>query len=412
MNRRVVVTGIGVISAIGANAAEFWQSLKDGRSGIGPVEAARHARLRCQSGAEVRGFDPREHFPAGRADLLDRATQFALVAAREAVADAGLEWTRKRRAGTGVVTGSCLGAQAGAGDSFTSFDLRHGDARSFALPRLTSPAANFISAEFGLTGPSFSVSTGCSAAYAVGQACWMMRQACWLVRRGRVRAAIVGGCEAPFSLGYLKSWAALGGLSADTCRPFSRDRSGIVLGEGAAMMVLEPLDAALARGAKVYAEVVGFGVSSDADSLSRPSAQGAAQAMRTALLDAGLRPDQIGYINAHAAGEPTADAEEAAAIRAVFGSHADRLAVSATKSMHGHALGATGALEAVATVLALRHGVLPPIANFTGPDPYCDLDVIANAACEAEVEYALSNSFAFGGANVALAFRRWGGSAD
>jgi len=230
--------------------------------------------------------------------------------------------------------------------------------------------------------------------------------------------AIAGGSEAPFSTGLLKSWEAMRVVSPDTCRPFSRDRRGLILGEGAAMLVLEPLERAQARGARIWGEIAGFGMSSDAHHLTQPTAVGAARAMRSALLD--IAPDMksdarldlaartIGYINAHGTGTPANDSTEIEAIRAVFGDHADKLMISSTKSMHGHALGAAGALEAAATLLALDHGIIPPTANFTEPDPACDLDVVPNTARRARVECALSNSFAFGGLNAVLALRNSG----
>ena len=217
--------------------------------------------------------------------------------------------------------------------------------------------------------------------------------------------AITGGSEAPFSFGILKAWEAMRVVSPDTCRPFSKDRRGMILGEGAAMLVLEPLEAAQARGARIHAEIVGFGMIADACHITQPSIEGAARAMRAALRDAGSAPEQIGYINAHGTATPANDPTETAAIRQVFGAHADRLAISSTKSMHGHALGAAAALECLATVLALRDGVLPPTANFNEPDPECDLDVIPNVARRQQVEYALSNSFAFGGLNAVLVLR-------
>jgi len=226
-----------------------------------------------------------------------------------------------------------------------------------------------------------------------------------MVASGMTDLALTGGSEAPFSFGILKAWEAMRVVSPDTCRPFSKDRRGMVLGEGAAMFTIEPLEAALARGARVQAEIVGFGMSADACHITQPSAEGAARAMRAALRNAGLRPEDIGYINAHGTATPANDPTETAAIRSVFGAHADKLAVSSTKSMHGHALGAAAALECLATVLALRDGVLPPTANYNEPDPECDLDVIPNRAREARVEYALSNSFAFGGLNAVLALR-------
>jgi len=255
--------------------------------------------------------------------------------------------------------------------------------------------------EYGITGPSYTISTACaSSTHALGQAFW-------LVRHGLAELAVTGGSEAPFSLGNLKAWEAMRVVSPDTCRPFSKDRRGMILGEGAAMLVLEPLEAALARGAHVYAEIVGFGMSADAHHITQPSVEGPARAMRAALEDARIQPDQVGYINAHGTGTLANDPTETKAIRLVFGAHTERIAVSSTKSMHGHSLGASGAIEAVATALALERALLPPTANFTQPDPACDLDVVPNAARPAQVDYALSNSFAFGGLNAVVALRRW-----
>jgi nodulation protein E len=254
--------------------------------------------------------------------------------------------------------------------------------------------------EFGITGPSFTLSTACSsAAHAIGQAFWM-------VRSGMTDLAITGGSEAPFSVGILKAWEAMRVVSTETCRPFSKDRKGMILGEGGGMLVLEPLEAAQARGARIHAEIVGFGMSADASHITQPSAEGAARAIRAALRDAHLATEAVGYINAHGTGTSANDPTETAAIRAVFGEHAGRLAISSTKSMHGHALGASAALECLATALALRDGLLPPTANYREPDPECDLDVIPNVARRAQVEYALSNSFAFGGLNAVVGFRR------
>jgi nodulation protein E len=271
----------------------------------------------------------------------------------------------------------------------------------FTIPRtMENAAASRISLETGIVGPTYTISTACSSSnHAIGQAFWM-------VRSGAVRLAIAGGSEAVFSLGFLKAWEAMRVVSPDTCRPFSKDRRGLILGEGGAMLVLETLESAEQRGARIYGEVVGFGMGSDAFHITQPSPEGAARAMRAALSDGGLKPEDIGYINAHGTATQANDATETAAIRKVFGAHAERLSVSSTKSMHGHALGAAGALEAVATVLALHHGILPPTANYNEPDPACDLDVIPNQAREAQVEYALSNSFAFGGLNAVLAFRQ------
>jgi nodulation protein E len=227
-----------------------------------------------------------------------------------------------------------------------------------------------------------------------------------MVRHGMVDAAIAGGSEAPFSLGFLKAWEAMRIVATDTCRPFSRDRKGLILGEGGAMLLLEPLESAQARGAKIWGEIAGFGMSSDAYHLTQPLAEGAARCMRSALEDAAVDPTTIDYINAHGTGTLANDVTETQAIREVFGTHADNLPVSSTKSMHGHALGAAGALEAAATLMALNDGLIPPTANFTGADPDCALDVVPNSPRAASIEWALSNSFAFGGLNAVLVFRR------
>lgn len=402
MTNRVVVTGLGVISALGHDRCAFWQALTEGRPGIAPLESVDRSLLRFQNGAEVRNYDAARHFDEKEAGLLDRFAQFGVIAAREAVAAAGIEWTDELRENAAIVTGSCVGGQTTEDEGFVNLYRKNiPRVNPLTIPRtMENAAASRISLETGIVGPTYTVSTACSSAnHAIGQAFWM-------VRGGTARMAIAGGSEAVFSLGFLKAWEAMRVVSPDTCRPFSRDRRGLILGEGGAMLVLEPLESARARGAKIFGEIVGFGMSSDAFHITQPSAEGAARAIRAALADAAIASDKIGYINAHGTATPANDATETSAIRKVFGEHADKLAVSSTKSMHGHALGAAGAIEAVATLLALESGILPPTANYTEPDTACDLDVIPNQARQAAVEYALSNSFAFGGLNAVLAFRR------
>ena len=394
--RRVAITGMGAICALGRNTAEFARALAAGRSGIGPIESTSMSQMRFQN-----GYSHAPYFEDRRADFIDRFAQFAVIAAREAIGDAGVQWTPELRESAAIVTGSCVGGQSTQDIGFQEvYKLGHNRVHPLTIPKtMANAGASHISMEFGITGPSFTISTACSsAAHAIGQAYWM-------VRSGATDLAISGGSEAPFSFGILKAWEAMRVVSPDTCRPFSKDRHGMILGEGAAMLVLEPLEAARARGARIHAEIVGFGMSADAGHITQPSAEGAARAMRAALRDAALAPEQIAYINAHGTGTAANDPTETAAIRAVFGAHAGRLAVSSTKSMHGHALGASAALECVATALALRDGLLPPTANYREPDPECDLDVIPNQARVARVEYALSNSFAFGGLNAVLALR-------
>src|SRR5580658_5479906 len=374
--RRVAVTGLGVISAIGHNALAFWQALEAGCSGIAPIEAVDRSLLRFSNGAEVRNYAPAQYFDEKELGLLDRFAQFGVIAAREAIAAAGVQWTQELRESTAIITGSCTGGQTTEDDGFVNL-YRNNIPRvnPFTIPRtMQNAAASRISLETGVVGPTYTISTACSSSnHAIGQAFWM-------VRSGAAAMAITGGSEAVFSLGFLKAWEAMRVVSPDTCRPFSKDRRGLILGEGAAMLVLEPLNAAHARGARILGEIAGFGMSSDAFHITQPSPDGAARAMRSAISDAGLEPRQIGYINAHGTATLSNDACETAAIRQVFGAHADRLAVSSTKSMHGHTLGAAGAIEAAATVLALKRGILPPTANFSEPDPACDLDVIPNTA--------------------------------
>jgi nodulation protein E len=399
--RRVAITGMGAISALGKNVAEFAQALAEGRPGIGPIESTDVSQVRFQNGAEVKGYSHTPYFEDRRADFIDRFAQFAVIAAREAIGDAGVRWTPDLRESAAIVTGSCVGGQSTEDIGFQEvYKLGHNRVHPLTIPKtMANAGASHISMEFGITGPSFTLSTACSSsAHAIGQAFWM-------VRSGAAGLAIGGGSEAPFSFGILKAWEAMRVVSTETCRPFSKDRKGMILGEGGAMLVLEPLKAAQARGARIHAEIVGFGMSADAGHITQPSAEGAARAIRAALRDAHLAPEAIGYINAHGTGTPANDSTETAAIRAVFGAHAGRLAVSSTKSMHGHALGASAALECLATALALRDGLLPPTANYREPDPECDLDVIPNVARRAQVEYALSNSFAFGGLNAVLALR-------
>ncbi len=396
MTRRVAVTGVGVVAAPGSNFPEFWAALQRGESGIRPMTLVPPSSLRFPNAAEVQGFDPLRHFDEKELAFVDRFTQFGVVAAREALRDAQLKLDLER---TAIVTGTSAGGQTTEDENFLSLYSQQGRVGPLTIARVMgNAAASRISLETGITGPVYNVSTACSSSnHAIGQAYWM-------VRNGVVDAALAGGAEAPFSLGFLKSWEAMRVVSPDTCRPFSRDRKGLILGEGGAMLVLEPLEAAQARGATIWAEIAGFGMSSDAHHITQPSALGAARAMRAALLDAGIAPESVGYINAHGTGTQANDVAETEAIRSVFGS--TRLAVSSTKSMHGHALGAAGAIEAAAVVGSLRYGFLPPTANFSEADPQCDLDVIPNQGRVEQVEWALSNSFAFGGLNAVLVFRK------
>jgi nodulation protein E len=389
---------------LGHNARDFWRALSRGESGIGAIQSVDCNLLRFQNGAEVWNYDPLKFFDDKEAGLLDPFAQFGVIAAREAVQDSGIEFTPELKERTAIITGNCATGQSTEDSQFLAL-YRNNNSRinPFTIPRIMgNAAASRISVEFGIVGPTYTIATACSSAnHAIGQAFWM-------IRSGGAEAAITGGSEALFSLGFLKAWEAMRVVSPDTCRPFSKDRRGLILGDGAAMLVLESLEAAHARGARIYAEIVGFGMSSDAHHITQPSAEGPTRAMRLAMSDAGIKPEQIGYINAHGTATQANDSTETQAIRMALGCQASKVAVSSTKSMHGHALGAAGAIEGVATALALCCDLLPPTANYTTPDPACDLDVIPNQARHARVEYALSNSFAFGGLNAVLAFRNLG----
>ena len=401
-DRRVVVTGLGVVSALGSDVPSFWSALSDGRSGIRPMRSVPAEEFRFKNGAEVDGYNPAEHFDPKQLTYIDPFAQYGLVAAREAVRQAQLDFSGMAGLRTAVITGSSAGGQDAMDGGFADiYRDKLPRVNPMMIPRVMSnSAASHITMEFKIRGPAYSVSTACSSAnHAIGQAFWLLRS-------GVCDFAITGGCESVFSYGFVRAWEAMRVVSPDTCRPFSKNRSGIILGEGAGMLVLETLESARARGATIYGEIVGFGMSADAHHITQPSPEGAALAMRLALEDANTALEAVGYINAHGTGTLANDPAETAAIRAVFGADADRLAVSSTKSMHGHALGAAGAIEGVATILALHHRRLPPTANFTEADPECDLDVIPNVARDAEVEYAVSNSFAFGGLNAVLVFRR------
>src|SRR5580704_1029848 len=399
--RRVAITGLGIISPLGLNLADTWKSLREGRPGIGAIQSADCSTLRFQNGAEVRGYDALKHFEGGRDAYIDRFAQFSVIAAREALRDSGLELTPEMRELAAIVCGSAVGGQAALEAGFEDLYVQgRGRVHPLTIPKtMANAGASQISMDLHLSGPAYTVSTACSSSnHAIGQAFH-------LVRDGRAEMAVTGGSEAPFTIGLLKAWEAMRVIAPDTCRPFSKDRRGMILGEGGAMIILEPLEAAKARGARIYAEICGSGMTSDAHHLTQPTVDGPSRAMRAALRDAGLKPEEIGYINAHGTVTPGNDPTETRAIHEVFGAHAAKLAISSTKSLHGHALGAAGALEAVATVLALHHGILPPTANYNERDPECDLDYIPNEPRPARVRAALSNSFAFGGLNAVVAFR-------
>lgn len=402
--QRVVITGIGCVSALGLSAADTWAGMREGRAGIAPLAGLDGNDLRTPVAGQLKGYDPLAHFDDKRLVLLDPVSQYALVAAREAVAQSGLAFAADEQLAenTAVIIGTGIGG-ATTQDQMARrlYGERNPRVHPMAIVRVmpNAPAAQ-ISLEFGLRGPAFAVASACASANHA------FAQALMLLRSGAAQVALAGGVEACITVGIVKAWEAMRVLADDTCRPFSKGRRGLVLGEGAGVCVLETLEHARARGAAILAELAGAGMSADAADIVMPDAGGAARAMRAALAMGGIDAREVGYVNAHGTGTLANDPTETRAIRAVFGAHADALAVSSTKSGHGHALGGGGAIEIVAAVGALRDGVVPPTINYLGPDPECDLNVVPNTAQEKRVDAALSNSFAFGGLNAVVALRR------
>ncbi len=400
--QRVVVTGMGCVSALGLSANATWAAMREGRPGIGPLTGLAGHDLRTPVAAQLRDYDPARHFDEKRLVLLDPVSQYALIAAREAVAQSGLSFAGGMSDRAAVIIGTGIGG-ASTQDTMARRLYGEGNPRvhPMAIVRVMPNApASQISLEFGLRGPAFAVSSACASSNHA------LAQALLLLQTGGADVALAGGAEACITLGSVKAWEAMRVLADDTCRPFSKGRRGLVLGEGAGVFVLETMAHAQARGAVILAELAGAGLTADAADIVMPDASGGARAMRGALVQAGLAPQDVGYINAHGTGTQANDSTETRAIKAVFGEHARQLAVSSTKSMHGHALGAGGAIELVAVIGALMEGVLPPTINYLGIDPECDLDVVPNQAREQPVAAALSNSFAFGGLNAVLALRR------
>jgi nodulation protein E len=398
--RRVVITGTGTINALGHGVAATQAAMREGRCAIGGLKLRDLDRLSIRIGAQVQGYDETEHFTRGQIALLDRSTQFAILAAREAMAQAGLEIGEALAPRAGTVMGCAMGGHSTQDDNYRAvYEDRKDRVHPFIVPRLMSNAAPAqLSMEWGLKGPAFTVSTACASSnHAIAQAASF-------IRGGMADVMLTGGCEATLTFGGVKAWEGLRVMSRDTCRPFCRTRSGMVQGEGAAVLVLESLAHARARGAEVLAELAGWAMSSDAADIVQPSQDGAERAMRGAMEMAGMDAGDVGYVNAHGTATAANDRVEAAALRGVFGG--DVPLVSSTKSMHGHCIGATGAVELLACLMALRGGVVAPTANWQESDADCSgLDVVANVARETRVAACLSNAFAFGGMNAVLALR-------
>jgi 3-oxoacyl-[acyl-carrier-protein] synthase II len=409
--RRVVVTGVGALTPVGNTAEEFWSALTHGRSGIGPITKFDAADYPTRIAGEIRNFDPLQYVDKKEARRLDPYLHYAMAGAVMAVEDAALAVDAVDATRFGVLIGSGIGGISTLLESHQTLLAKGPDRVSpFFIPMLIiNMASGLVSMRFGAKGPNSAVVTACATGnHALGDAFK-------LIQRGDADLMIAGGAEAivvPLTVAGFCSMKAMSTRNDEptrASRPFDADRDGFVCGEGAGIVLLEALDHARGRDARVYAEIVGYGMTSDAHHMTAPDPEGdgAARAMQAALRDGGIEPSGVGYINAHGTSTPYNDKFETLAIKRVFGEHARRLAVSSTKSMTGHLLGAAGGIEAIATVLAVHHGLLPPTINYETPDPDCDLDYVPNQARKQDVEFALSNAFGFGGTNATLAFRRY-----
>jgi 3-oxoacyl-[acyl-carrier-protein] synthase II len=406
MTRRVVITGMGTVNALSPDLAGYWRALLEGRSGVGPITQFDSTAFKVKFAGEVKGFNPEEHFEPRAARRLDRFTQFALVAARAAVKDSGIDFSREDPYRCGVILGSGIGGLNEFEEGHGRY-LKDGPGRisPFTIPKMIINAASGnISIEHGLAGPNTTVATACaSAANAVGDALDAIR---W----GKADVMVSGGTESCITVMAVGGFIAARALSLRNddppraSRPFDKDRDGFVIAEGAGVVVLEELEHAKRRGAPVYAEVLGSASTADAHHITapHPDGAGAAKAMELALRDARTNPNEVQYVNAHGTSTEQGDVAETRAIKQVFGDHARRLAVSSTKSMLGHLLGASGGVELIATALTIKHGAIHPTINLEAPDPECDLDYVPNRAREARVRRAISNSFGFGGHNCCL----------
>ena len=400
--RRVVITGAGTINALGHDVPSTLAAMREGRCGIGPLDIRDVERLSVQIGGQVRDYDEHAHFNRQQISLYDRFTQFTLLAAKQAVDQSGLTFAGELSAKSGVILGTAGGGVQTWDENYRAvYEEGKNRVHPFVVPKLmNNAAASHVSMDWNLKGPSFTVATACASSnHAMGLAFQM-------IRSGMCSAMITGGSESMLCFGGVKAWEGLRVMSRDACRPFSATRNGMVQGEGAGVFVFEDYEHARARGADILAEVAGFAMTSDAADIVMPSKQGAARAIAGAMKDGGIARDAVGYINAHGTGTAANDKTECAAVADVFGAHADRLMISSTKSMHGHLIGGTGAVELLACIMALRDGVIAPTIGYEEPDPECALDVVPNVARDAKVEVVLSNAFAFGGLNAVLALKR------
>jgi nodulation protein E len=398
---RIVITGLGGICGLGVDVPSIWQSLVAGRSAIGPITIAPLYELKVRIGSEIKqmpdlGLDRR------RLVTMDRFSLIAVIAAGEALRQSGIVVTEANTARIGTVIGTGVFGAETVEDNYRGlFIEKRSRATVFSVPRtMPSAPAGQVSMVHGLRGPVYGVTSACASSnHAFASAADQLRL-------GRADIMLAGGSDAPLAWGILKGWEALRAVARETCRPFSADRDGLVLGEGAGVAVLETYDHAIARGATILAELAGVGMSGDATDVVAPTVEGPVAAMQACLADAGLAPEDIDYVNAHGTGTKYNDVLETQAIRRVFGKHADAISVSSTKSMHAHCMGASGALELIACVMAIRDGIVPPTANYREKDPECDLDVTPNVARKRKVRVAMSNAFAFGGTNAVVAVKQ------
>jgi len=400
--KRVVITGAGTINALGKNVPDTMEALKEGRCGISDLDFRDVERLSIRIGGQVKDYDPEQKFNRQQISLYDRFTQFTLLAADEAMQQSGLTLTGELAAKSGVVFGTAGGGVSTWDDNYRSvYEDGKNRVHPFVVPKLmNNAAASHVSMAYNLKGPSFTVSTACASSNHA------MAQAFQMVRSGMAPVMLTGGSESMLCFGGVKAWEGLRVMSRDACRPFSANRNGMVQGEGAGIFVFEEFEHAKSRGADILAEVVGFAMTSDASDIVMPSKQGAARAIKGALQDARLNPEVVGYVNAHGTGTAANDRTECAAVADAFGAHADNLMMSSTKSMHGHLIGGTGAVELLACIMALRDGVVAPTIGYEEYDPDCNLDVVPNEARDADVSVAISNAFAFGGLNAVIALKR------
>ena len=399
---RVVITGLGAISSLGLKCEEIFTSLKESYSGISSLDFLNVDRLAIQIGGQIHNYEPEQYFSRKEISLYDKFTQFALIAADQAVSSSGIEINEENKGKVGVILGSAGGGLQTQDENYRQvYEEGKNRVHPLIVPKLmNNAAASHVSMKYNAQGPCFTIASACSSSnHAMGQALN-------LIRSGSVKTVLTGGSESMLCFGGIKAWEGLRIMSKEACRPFCATRDGMVQGEGAAIFIFEDLEQAMKRGANIFAEVAGFSMSSDATDIVNPNKEGAARAMAGALLDAKLNTDDIGYINAHGTGTIANDRTECAAIQEVFSDQAKSLMISSTKSMHGHLIGGTGALELLSCILAINENIIPPTINFKQKDFDCDLDIVPNFARDQKINCTLSNSFAFGGLNAVLALKR------